>query len=114
MKAFRWLTVGAVLVGATFLAASDAEARRGWRQSRWANSGRTVYSPSRYARPAYARSYGVAPAYSSTDQAWRNARRPSTGPVTYSGVSRAEQDFWRRRDAWYDDAYNGWRPEFFH
>lgn len=109
MNASRLLTVAAVLLGATFLTASDAEARRGWRRTRWATN-RTVSTPSSYARPAYARGSGTA---YSTDQAWRNARRPSTGPVTYSGVSRAEQDFWRRRDAWYDDAYSGWRPEYF-
>lgn len=101
MSLLGLLTVATVLVGGTLLAASEAEARRGWRRTRWIN------------QPAYARSYRPARADSSTDRAWRNARRPSTGPVT-SGVSHAEQDFWRRRDAWYDDAYNGWRPEFFH
>lgn len=93
MNARYLLTAAAAILAVTLVSTPDAEARRSWRQSRRA----TV----RYARPATT---------SSTYQAWQRARRPSTGPVTYSGVSRAEQDYWRRQDAWYEHAYGGWRP----
>ncbi len=102
MKFRRLLTVAAVLFAATLLAAPDAEARRGWRKTRWTT-----------ARPVPIRSYQPrtqAQSRTQADLAWRKARRPSTGPVTYSGISRAEQDAWRRREAWYNEAYNGFRP----
>lgn len=90
----RYLLTAATLLAVTLVATPDAEARRGWRQSRW-NTNRT-YRSNRGNNAAY--------------QAWQQARRPSTGPITYSGISRAEQDYWRRQEAWYDYAWGGWRP----
>ncbi|MEM6799699.1 MAG: hypothetical protein AAF589_09310 [Planctomycetota bacterium] len=79
----------AVLFATSLFAVSSADAGWRWRRARWS-----------------------APRTTNTYQAWQRARRPSTR-ITYSGVSRAEQDFWRQRDAWYDHAFNGWRPEDF-
>ncbi|MEM9186655.1 MAG: hypothetical protein AAGB00_09195 [Planctomycetota bacterium] len=87
----RHLFVAAAAATMVWLAtAPDADAARRWRRFR------TV----RAATPT------------NTYAAWQRSRRPSR-VITYSGVSRAEQDYWRRRDAWYDHAFNGWRPEDF-
>ena len=86
MNASRLAIAAIALFAASLLAASEADARWGWRNSRWS-----------------------APRTTNTYQSWQRARRPSTGRITYSGVSRAEQDYWRRRQAWSDHAYNGWR-----
>lgn len=102
MNVYRILVAAGILVAVGLVAASEAEAGRGWRKARWSN-GRSHTRTITTRRAAS----------TSTGQAWSNSLRPSTGPVTYSGVSRAEQDYWRRRDAWYDHAYNGWRPEDF-
>lgn len=49
-----------------------------------------------------------------TYQAYQRSNRTSTNSLRYySGVSRAEYDYWRRRDAWSNHAYNGFRPEDF-
>lgn len=66
----------------------EAEARRGWRKARW-SSGRTT----------------------STYQSWGSTRRSSYW--SGSSINRAEQNYWRRRDAWYNEAYNGFKPEDF-
>ncbi|CAL1151169.1 unnamed protein product [Cladocopium goreaui] len=78
----------------------DGKARRGWRQSRWSTQ-RWTRSYNAPSRTVYARS--------STDPVWPSSVRRSYNPITYSGISRAEQNAQRRRDAWYEEAYNGWR-----
>lgn len=83
----RLMLFGSVVALVWLTAAPEADAARRWR---------------RYRAPQ-----------TNTYNAWQRARRATRAPVTYSGVSRAEQDFWRRREAWYDHAYNGWRPEWF-
>ncbi|QDT68183.1 hypothetical protein MalM25_11000 [Planctomycetes bacterium MalM25] len=105
MKATYILAAAAMLLAVSLLAVSEAEARRGWRRARWStptyrSSGVYRSSTTTYRSP-------------SSPTVWRANRYDSRGPVTYSGVSRAEQDYWNRRDAWYDHAYGGWRPEDF-
>lgn len=90
MATKRRFALVTLIVAGTFLAAAAADAGWRWRRARWSS-----------------------PRTTNTYQAWQRSRRPSTGPVSYSGVSRAEQDYWRRRDAWYNHAYNGWKPETF-
>lgn len=90
----RLLLTASFAVAMTWLATvPEADAARRWRRTR-------TTSNNYYSQP-------------NTLRAWQQARRPSRGPISYSGVSRAEQDFWRRRDAWYDHAFNGFRPEDF-
>lgn len=109
MKATYPLAVAAMLLAVSLLAVNEAEARRGWRRARWSTP-RTTFSTR--ATPTY-RSSTTQYRSPSSSTVWRANRYDSRGPVTYSGVSRAEQDYWNRRDAWYDHAYGGWRPEDF-
>lgn len=90
------LLASAVLFSGAFFVAQDADAGGFWRKQRWNNRATsTSYRSTTDTLGAYQRSL-------------RSSNR-----VTYSGVSRAEQDYWRHVDAWYDHAYNGWRPQDF-
>ncbi len=89
MKTRRLALVATGLFVVSLLIPATADAGWRWRRARWV-SPRT-----------------------NTLHTWQRTRRVSTGRVTYSGVSRAEQDFWRQRDAWYNHAFNGWKPEDF-
>lgn len=86
MKTRRYFAAAAVVFTACLLATPEAEARRGWRRART-----STFSSARSSA----------------------TRRYDYGRIAYSGVSRAEHDLQRRRDAWFEDAYNGWRPADF-
>lgn len=100
MKTTGLLAVAGAMFAATLLTSVEAEAR-GWRRARW-SAPQTRY----VARPVQSGSSNFYRPTAGT--VWRSR----SGAVTYSGVSRAEQDQQRRRDAWYEHAYNGWRPEY--
>lgn len=86
VKTRRLLIAACMLAGAWMASVPEDADARGWRRFR------------------QARTY-------STTRNWQRSLRPSNNSLRYySGVSRAEYDYWRRRDAWYDHAYNGFDP----
>lgn len=90
MTARKILLPAAVAAFALSFLAQDADA--GWRWRR-----RAVY------RPAVVRPVVV--------------NRPTVivngVPAGYSGISASEYQFYKRRDDWYNKAYNGFRPSDF-
>ncbi|MEM1305434.1 MAG: hypothetical protein AAGG46_11090 [Planctomycetota bacterium] len=86
---FRTALAAVVMLGGTLVVAPDADAAGRWWRARSTRTATNTYSN------------------------FKRSLEPSRR-VVYSGISRGEQDRQRRRDAWYDHAFNGWRPEDFH